>query len=761
MVDDPYTDQPPPEPDDYNDHETSRARLRENKSNKSVPVIPDSRPKVVLKPTAKRLPASTAHPFSELEAKWEREDKERQAAERRNTGEGTSSSSKDRPTDVPSAVVPVSAADAPPATVSVIPPPQPLALADSKNLDKDRTKLIDEIIRNVKDRISNGGVFHIQTGPRLRNVQDLFGTPHGKVIMLISIFKKPAGRESPEPLVSRTVAPLVMELCKRNASQENWTIENWTDYNHRMYSKKPYLTVLLYGRNHTDADQNLSLAHSPWHDLVHASADAKLPLDNLPGFLRTLQSGTEEEKSNLILSLHRRLYHKPAADLRIILQRAGVPLTVLAQVSAIVSTCDICKNWSRGHAKPVIKVRAAPRFNWCVYGDLVFFTDFTVAIFVDESIRIVALQVTEGKDLSQCEKLLRRTWISRFGPPKIFRSDWESSFAADDFGLFCERYGIERQLCKAEDSHSWLGILDRRVQILRAMLPRLAQELASENISYEPEDLVAECEFCLNTLLMYSGYSPYECLYGCNPNPLFDEESEHLAQLGSDSIAFYEHAQVRAKAIAHFQQALLTAGLQRVKTGRPRADEQRTFRIGQWVDCWRKPKNKDMTGWRGPCVVLALQGEGFLTLRWQGVCFDLPVHHCRPHVTATPAAALPSSGHPVPALTNATSSTSAVVEAEDKSPADESLAAIAFVESLCEWEQENQCEAVDDNLEESEYVFKCFKIDSDVLPTLQSVAMSMNAGHQQIHAVTLRNTTVTPSDHLRQDGGAVFELGRR
>jgi hypothetical protein len=113
-----------------------------------------------------------------------------------------------------------------------------LQLAENLTLDKNRTKLIDEIVANVKDRISNGGRYHIQTGPRLRNLQELFGLPHNKVIVFAAIFKKPAARVPPEPIASRTVAPLLLEICKRSAAQKEWTIEPWKNYTHTIYESR-------------------------------------------------------------------------------------------------------------------------------------------------------------------------------------------------------------------------------------------------------------------------------------------------------------------------------------------------------------------------------------------------------------------------------------------------------------------------------------------------------------------------------------------
>ena len=186
------------------------------------------------------------------------------------------------------------------------------------------------------------------------------------------------------------------------------------------------------------------------------------------------------------------------------------------------------------------------------------------------------------------------------------------------------------------------------------MFPKLAEELAQEYIKFDNEDVIAEIQFALNSQLFYSGFSPYEVLYGANPNPIWTDETESINQLGSEGVAFYEHQIVRAKAIAIFHQSLLISGLARVNHARPRTTEQQLFVPGQWVDVWRKPKNKNHAAWRGPCVVVALLGSGFITVRWQSVYYDVPIHHARPHFFQTPAATLENSGQPVvPAVKDA------------------------------------------------------------------------------------------------------------
>ena len=154
----------------------------------------------------------------------------------------------------------------------------------------------------------------------------------------------------------------------------------------------------MYGHANTDADLAASIANSPWHDLAAAVQDQHLQITSLPQFMKTLQSGTAEEKHATILGLHRRLYHKEAPELRLLLSNSGVPLSVLATVEDTLKSCEVCNAWRQGHAKPVLKVRCAPRFNNTVYIDLMFFSTSVVFIGVDEALRYCILEVVECKD---------------------------------------------------------------------------------------------------------------------------------------------------------------------------------------------------------------------------------------------------------------------------------------------------------------------------------------------------------------------------
>ena len=98
------------------------------------------------------------------------------------------------------------------------------------------------------------------------------------------------------------------------------------------------------------------------------------------------------------------------------------------------------------------------------------------------------------------------------------------------------------------------------------MFPRLSAELSEHYLLVEPEDVISEVQHCVNTMLYYSGYSPYEILFGSNPNQIWDDETEHLTDGTS---LFFEHQLVRSHAIAAFQKSMVLQAFSRLNHSRP------------------------------------------------------------------------------------------------------------------------------------------------------------------------------------------------
>ena len=111
--------------------------------------------------------------------------------------EGGSSGST-QPAQAPASIVPVA-----PVQASV-----PELITDpTQYLDEARTKVINGLVDFIHPRIANGGNWTVQTGIRMKALQEVFGGTSNRVILAAGFYKKPSSNVGPEPLVSRDIAP--------------------------------------------------------------------------------------------------------------------------------------------------------------------------------------------------------------------------------------------------------------------------------------------------------------------------------------------------------------------------------------------------------------------------------------------------------------------------------------------------------------------------------------------------------------------------
>jgi hypothetical protein len=293
-----------------------------------------------------------------------------------------------------------------------------------------------------------------------------------------------------------------------------WKATGWKDFGYTHYSKKlPLWVIQLHGVKRPTDEQIIS---NPWEELAQLQSDAP-KLKSASSFIQQMITGTQTEKTALILALHRRLYHKPADDLKKLLHRSGVPMSVLSLVEDALKACNVCRMFEAPQATPIVKIHAALKFNAVVYCDLVFFDTVTLFVAVDESIRWTIVVPVEYKDFDSLFQCFRRNWVAHYGYPKKFRADRESVFNSERFATLLAANNCKLELVTAGDQHSWLGILDRRVQLLRRMFPRILEDMQAQEMQVDYADVAAECQIALDTQITHGGVSPYNCLYGVNP----------------------------------------------------------------------------------------------------------------------------------------------------------------------------------------------------------------------------------------------------
>jgi len=431
---------------------------------------------------------------------------------------------------------------------------------------------------------------------------------------------------------------MLVTVMTQPDAKTKWTVLRWSALKDDVrYRKNPLFVLSLFGWPQQGGDLQDHLRSTPMEELSEAQDALEEWNDrSLPATLKILATGSREEKIDLLLKLHRRLYHRPPAELRTLLHRAGVPWSILPLVQVACSLCTTCRAWQLGGTRPASKVRLAARFNEMIMADLVYFGE-PKAMFlfiVDEAIRFTTITFIEYKNFASIESAFRRGWTALFGPPQRLRSDRESVLSSDAFGCWCESQSINRELYNiGKDGHGGLSVLDRRVQMFKETAKRLSSSLAEETIRLDPADLAAECQYCLNSQLSHRGVSPYVCLFGIEPSPIFkDDASEISSMVLSEGLPFYQHQQVRMRAVASFQGSLLQHRLARATVARPRSSQDEALKPNMLVDFYRIG-NKELSGWRGPATLLTLLGNGLCSVRWQSTTLDVPTHHVRQHLT--------------------------------------------------------------------------------------------------------------------------------
>ena len=628
-----------------------------------------------------------------------------------------------------------------------------LQLAKSKPVLTDFNDTLQLLSKQSGLQLPNGGYRSFQTGAKVKVLQELFGTPANKTIKLVILTKKAGALALPEPLCSRQFLTHYLHLSQ-DTTESNWTNHGWKEIGElltapRGFARKPAWSLVIFAAELAPGDLASHLESTPIETIEERRELDAANINSLPVVLRNLTSGDQALQMRTLLALHKRLHHRKASELRTILSRSGLPGRLLALVEDAVNTCTECRKWQVPHVSPSTKVSLASSFNQLIYGDLMFVAEppMILLILLDDCIRFCIVKHVEYKSFDTLTECLRQGWFALFGPPKRFRCDSESAFAADSFGIYCESIGTQRELVIAGDSHSLLSPLDRKVKILRLAAPRVISTLASDGISISPEDLAAELQYCVNSQLSYGGITPYSCLFGKEPQEFWNDETEELS--ASDSrLPFWEMAHVRHRSISAFHGALLRYRMERSLKARPRTDHAQSYSVGQLVDVYIKTPKKDQEGWRGPGVILGFIGEGRATIRWQSNVKDLPFNLIRPHINVMNTSALPK-------LADKASETAAAIPDAKPDEAADSAALVLYAElhELCLARDRYEAYFGTDSADQ---------MRSPVLDSLISLASSLQTGSQQLHAIdSARHHKPVFSIDATRDQKVIFTLASR
>ena len=333
-------------------------------------------------------------------------------------------------------------------------------------------------------------------------------------------------------------------------------------------------------------------AHAP-DDALEAGNWTRFDLGHALGQLRSLRAGAVRRA---LRKLRIRFYHAPSSKMKAILSAAGIDPGVVALVDDVVSTCGICRLWTRPGPRGVAAVRLCTRFNQQVQIDLLFVRQFTILHMIDACIRWSVAKVIPNRERTTLLQSMQAMWFGPLGFPEEIVSDEEGGVNTEGMARDLELRGVKLTL-RAPEQHA--GIVERHNELLRRQIHLMEGQTTADGLRVDFDMILSEALFAKNCLFTCGGLSPYEALYGRTPGLLNVMREETGEPYEGD------HFRLRQIAIQAMVQSTAEERARRADTSKTRrSGELLELAAGDLVEFWRRSPSKDVSSWRGPATVV-------------------------------------------------------------------------------------------------------------------------------------------------------------
>ena len=320
--------------------------------------------------------------------------------------------------------------------------------------------------------------------------------------------------------------------------------------------------------------------------------------------MRALRIAKDGERQLLVKKLHIRWWHATTAQMTNIFKLANQPSEVIDLVKDVVDTCKVCREWSKPLPTTQSSVELATTFNQQVECDLMFYEKHIILHMVDRATRWHAALEVQGRTMEHLIAGIDACWVGLHGPMKEFIMDGETAIAQGwESRDYFTRKGITVHI-RAPQQHA--RFIERRGALLREHIHRIDSQLRTEGIPKGdipfPQRL-SESVFAGNALLSINATTPYNSIYGRVPNILPDINKVPTAH-ESVSGAIRHADRLREISIQTMVERTAQERVNRALATRSQTAAQHRFKEGDFVDYFRPPTQKDMTGWTGPAKIV-------------------------------------------------------------------------------------------------------------------------------------------------------------
>ncbi|XP_071118367.1 uncharacterized protein [Haliotis cracherodii] len=231
-------------------------------------------------------------------------------------------------------------------------------------------------------------------------------------------------------------------------------------------------------------------------------------------YSQSMQS--RQEKKKKILKLHRQFAHPSSRRLLMLLEDAGIKDdTNQALVDEVAQECDVCLKFKKTPARPVVSLPLATKFNEVVAMDLKFWkTGVYFLHLIDMATRFSLAAVIRKKTPEVVIDQILKLWVgSGLGTPRKFLADNGGEFANEEYRDMAENLNVE--VMNTASFSPWQnGLCERN----HAVVDDCVSKLMTDNPRLDLETALVWAINAKNSLQMVHGWSPYQLVFGANPN---------------------------------------------------------------------------------------------------------------------------------------------------------------------------------------------------------------------------------------------------
>ena len=332
----------------------------------------------------------------------------------------------------------------------------------------------------------------------------------------------------------------------------------------------------------------------------------------------TLISQTKMTVKDKAIKLHRQFGHPSVDKMLTLIKNAGnVEEDLGDAIKQVTKDCKVCKEFKKAPPRPVVGLPMATRFGECVAMDLKKFGNCHLLHVIDHATRLSACAVIRNKQPETIIKELFRIWISIYGCPEKFLSDNGGEFANEKFKELCEKTNVVVHTTAAESPWS-NGLCERHNLVIADMITKTMKDTGCS-----VELAVHWSVNAKNSLYNVHGFSPYQLVFGRNPNfpnILTDKLPALYGEVSSDIIRDNLNALHKAREL--FVRSESSERIRRALRHNVRTTSDVKYVTGDRV--YFKRLNEKC--WKGPAVVLGQDGQQILVKH--GSTY-VRVHPCR------------------------------------------------------------------------------------------------------------------------------------